>query len=56
MGARQKLNAAYVQGGLIVAAIVGALTQSWIVFAAAAVILIGLGLHGGEIRPRSRRR
>ena len=56
MGARQKLNAAYVQGGLIVAAIVGIMGQSWIVFAAAAVILIGLGLHGGEIRPRSRGR
>jgi len=56
MGARQKLNAAYVQGGLIVAAIIGALARSWIVFAAASVVLIGLGLHDGEIRPRSRRR
>ena len=46
MGARQELNAAYVQGGLIVAAIIGALAQSWIVFAAASVVLIGL--HGGE--------
>jgi hypothetical protein len=56
MGARQKLNAAYVEGGLIVAALLGALAGSWIVFAAAAAVLIGLGLHGGEIRPRSRRR
>jgi hypothetical protein len=56
MGARQKVNAAYVQGGLIAATIVGVMAQSWIVFAAAGVTLIGLGFHGGENRPRSRRR
>ena len=55
MSARQKLNAAYIQGGLIVAAFVGALVQSWVVFAIAAAVLIGLSLLGGEIRPRSRR-
>ena len=56
MSARQKLNAAYIQGGLIVAALVGALAQSWVVFAIAAAVLIGLGLLGGEIRPRRRHR
>jgi len=32
MNARQKLNAAYVQGALILAAVVGVLAQSWIAF------------------------
>src|SRR5436305_721899 len=52
MGARQKLNVAYGQGGLIVAALVGLLARSWAVFAAMCAVLIGLGLLGGEIRPR----
>jgi hypothetical protein len=56
MGARQKLNALYVQGGLILAAIVGVLAGSWVVFALTSAVLIGLGLHGGELRPRRRRR
>jgi hypothetical protein len=56
MSARQKLNAAYVQGGLILAVAVGALMQSWSAFAVAAVVLIGLSLHAGEIRPRGRGR
>jgi hypothetical protein len=56
MGARQKLNIAHSQGGLIVAALVGVLARSWVVFAATSAVLIGLCLLGGEIRPRRRGR
>ncbi|MBA3413631.1 MAG: hypothetical protein H0U10_00195 [Chloroflexia bacterium] len=56
MGARQKLNAAYIQGGLLVAAVIGVLARSWAAFAAAAAILISLAVLGGEIRPRRRGR
>jgi len=56
MGARQKLNVAYVQGGLIVAALIGTLAQSWVAFAVSSAVLITLAWHGGEIRPRRRGR
>ena len=56
MGARQKLNAASIQGGLIVAAVIGGLAQSWVAFAVTFAVMIGLALHGGEIRPRRRDR
>jgi hypothetical protein len=56
MSARQKLNAAFVRGGLLLAAAVGALARSWTVFALAATALIVLGLLGGDLRPGPRRR
>jgi len=56
MSARQKLNTAYIQGGLIVATVIGALAQSWVVFTITAAVLMGLSLLGGEIRPTRRRR
>jgi hypothetical protein len=56
MSASQGLNAAYIRGGLIVAACAGVLAQSWLVFAITAVILLGLSLIGSGIRPRRRRR
>ena len=56
MGARTKLNQAYLNGALIVAAAIGLLAQSWTVFIIAALIGIGLSLYAGEIRPRGRRR
>ena len=51
MGARQKLNSAAIMGSLIVAAFFGGLSDSWLVFFVAALILIGLSLHSGDIRP-----
>jgi hypothetical protein len=54
MGARQKLNALYLGGGLIAAAVVGVTTRSWVAFAVAWAVLIGLGLSDGEIRTRRR--
>ena len=55
MGAREKLNEAYVMGSLFLAAVAGAISGSWMVFIIAAAILLGLNLHAGDIRPRKRR-
>jgi hypothetical protein len=52
MGARQKLNASYAGGSLIVAALVGCLTESWFAFFAGLIVLLGINLYLGEIRPR----
>lgn len=51
MSARQKLNQGYVQGCLAIAALIGAVCRSWVIFGIAAVVLIGLSTHSGEIRP-----
>jgi hypothetical protein len=50
MGARKKLNSSYFLGSLMVASLSGWFTQSWLVFGAAAVILLGANLHNGDIR------
>ena len=55
MGARIKLNVAFVNGTLIVAAGLGLVTQSWIVYFVAAAIGIGFSLHAGDIRLKGRR-
>lgn len=55
MGARQKLNRAYVNGALVLAAVVGAATQSWLVFWVAALAAAGSSLYSGEIRLHGRR-
>ena len=51
MGARQKLNKHHVVGALGVAAIVGGLAGSWLVFGAVAAVLIAGSVYAGEIRP-----
>jgi hypothetical protein len=56
MGARRKLNAASVNGALAVAALVGGMTGSWVVFGVALAGLLVSGLVGGDIRPGSGRR
>ncbi len=55
MGAREKLNAAYLNGCLIIAAVVGLASGSWVVFGAVLAVLVGGALYSGEIRPRRRR-
>ncbi len=52
MGAREKLNIAYLNGSLLLAANVGGLAQSWPVFFVTLVILLGLNLYLHEIRPQ----
>ena len=53
MSARQKLNV-YVQGGLVLAAIVGVLTESWLAFGLTFVVLLGCAVGDGAIRLRGR--
>jgi hypothetical protein len=55
MGARNRLNAAAINGVLFIAGLVALLTGSWIVFGVIAVALIATSLHAGDIRLRSRR-
>lgn len=54
--ARTKLNVAYFNGCLLVAALFGLIGESWAVFLAALAILLGCGYYGGEIRPVAGRR
>jgi hypothetical protein len=54
MGARNKLNAAHMNGVLIMAGLAGLLTGSWLVFAVGFVILVIFGVHSGGIRPTKR--
>jgi hypothetical protein len=56
MGARTKLNSAYVTGSLLVAAFVGAIAGSWTVFFISAAVLIAVSIGAGDIRTGRRRR
>ncbi|MCA9088801.1 MAG: hypothetical protein KDA90_09215 [Planctomycetaceae bacterium] len=51
MGARQRLNSLYFFGALIVAAVLGGVTDSWLVFLLTAAVLTATLIHGGDIRP-----
>ncbi len=51
MNARQKLNKHHIVGALGVAAIIGGLAGSWLVFAAVAAVLMASSIYAGEIRP-----
>ena len=53
MGARQKLNQAYVNGALVVAGVAGLVTESWAVFIIVAAVLIGVSTYSGDIRTKS---
>ena len=54
MGARQKLNDLYVTVILIMAALVGLLTSSWVAFLATMFVLINIGYLGGAVRTAGR--
>ena len=56
MSARKKLNCLNIVGAITVAAIVGGLIGSWLVFFMAATLLIGGAIYVGDIRINSRRR
>ena len=55
MGAREKLNASYFTGSLIVAALLGLVTESWPVFFLALAVLLASNLYLREIRLRQGR-
>lgn len=50
MTAKHKLNAAHINGTLLVAAVFGIASESFIVFLFVASLLIGGAMHDGSIR------
>lgn len=52
MSARTKINAIMLGAALFAATIAGALTQSWLVFVAVAIVSTVLMIHAGEVRIR----
>jgi len=55
MGARSKLNGAFLNGSLLIAGLIGGMAQSWVVFWLALAGLVIANLVSGEIRPTRRR-
>jgi hypothetical protein len=55
MGARKKLNEIHVIIVVVIAAVLGSATNSWIVFGCSVAVLVGAKLYSGAIRSRSRR-
>jgi hypothetical protein len=56
MGARQKLNFAYFNGALLIAAIAGLALNSWPLFILSLAVGVLGGFHRGEIRATPRKR
>jgi len=50
MGARNDLNEIYLTGSLTLAAVLGAMAQSWVVFLVALVLIIGTMITTAKIR------
>jgi len=50
MGARQKLNVANFNGCLLLSAIFGAATESWLVFFLVMLVFVGFAYHQRSIR------
>ncbi|MBN8627375.1 MAG: hypothetical protein J0M17_18005 [Planctomycetes bacterium] len=56
MGARQKLNRAYVNGAVLCGAVAGLVTESWFWFFFMLCVCLAGSYYDGEIRPGRRRR
>ena len=56
VNARKKLNSVNITGVLIIATMVGAAAGSWWAFGGTAIVLFGLSLHDGSIRPKPMKR
>ncbi len=56
MGARQKLNRAYVNGALLCGAVVGLVTESWFWFFFILFVCLAGSCYDGEIRAGPKRR
>jgi hypothetical protein len=54
VGARKKLNTGSILGSLALSGLAGCVADSWVVFIVAALILLGLSLYVGDIRPGKR--
>ncbi len=55
MGARNKLNVAYLNGAVVIGGIAGLLSDSFPVFIFTTVAMVAVALHDGGIRTRPRR-
>lgn len=55
MGARSKLNAAYVNGAIIIASVLGFALQSWAIFFLVLIVGLAGSLGSGNIRMRGKR-
>jgi hypothetical protein len=53
MSARTKLNGVLIGVALLLATTAGAITQSWFVFVAIAIVSTILMIHAGEVRLKS---
>jgi hypothetical protein len=51
MGARLKLNQVYFGGTLVVAAIFGLASSSWVMFGISLALILAANLQTGRIRP-----
>jgi hypothetical protein len=56
MGARTKLNLAYFNGSLMIAALLGLLAESWPLLFVTLAVLLAANLYFREIRPTRRLR
>jgi hypothetical protein len=56
MGARQKLNGAFVNGAVLLGVTFGVACQSYIVGICMFALLVGMGFHTGDIRPTPKNR
>lgn len=54
MGAKSKLNSAYINGALVIAGMVGLITGSCTVFAVVCIVLIASSIVAGDIRSGGR--
>jgi hypothetical protein len=50
MGARNDLNEIYITSSLILAAVLGSIAQSWVVFIVALVLIVGTLVSTSKIR------
>lgn len=50
ISARTKLNGMFITGAVVMAAIAGSLTHSWVVFVFTALVAAGIMIHMGEVR------
>ena len=55
MGARQKLNAAHLHGGLVIATFIGIAAESWSLFLLVLILSVVSSCYSGGIRPDPRR-
>jgi hypothetical protein len=56
MNARRKLNAAFINGAIIMGVTFGIATQNYIVAICVFALVVGMSLYSGEIRPKPEKR